>query len=207
MTAVNAAPLVILLHGVGSRGADLAGLGAFWAADLQGLRFSAPDAPQPFDQGGTGRQWFSIAGVTDQNRPDRIAAARAGLDETLRAIIADHGLTGQEDRVALAGFSQGAIMALDAVASGRWNVGAVVAFSGRLASPLPLAPAQAVPVLLVHGAADPVIPAACLTDAARRLQAGGMTVTAEPLAGIGHTISADGARIAAGFLRRHLFPA
>jgi phospholipase/carboxylesterase len=35
------------------------------------------------------------------------------------------------------GVSQGAIVALDAVASGRWKVGALIAFSGLLATLYP----------------------------------------------------------------------
>ena len=37
-------------------------------------------------------------------------------------------------RIAFVGVSQGAIVALDAVASGRWKVGARVSFAGLLAA-------------------------------------------------------------------------
>lgn len=149
--------LVILLHGVGAHGSSVA-----WMADhlpLPGTGFAAPDAPFAFDQapGGPARQWFSVTGVTAQNRPARVAAARAPFDTVLSDTIAAHGLTGQPERVALVGFSQGAIMALDAVATGRWTFGAVVAFSGRLTSPPPLTPATT-PVLIAHGRQDTVIP-------------------------------------------------
>ncbi|RYD21289.1 MAG: phospholipase, partial [Spirochaetia bacterium] len=96
--------------------------------------------------------------------------------------------------------SQGTIMALDAVASGRWAVGAVVGFSGRLASPLPLQPALQTQVLLVHGSVDPVIPVAESTKAAATLQALGMTVATMILPGLPHTISAEGAAQAGRFL-------
>jgi phospholipase/carboxylesterase len=41
--------------------------------------------------------------------------------------IEKHGFAGRFDRIAFFGFSQGAIMALDAVASGRWPVRAAAA--------------------------------------------------------------------------------
>lgn len=150
--------LVILLHGVGAHGASIA-----WLADhlsAPGLTFAAPDAPFAFDQApaGPARQWFSVTGVTAANRGARVTAARAPLDAVLSETIAAHGLTGQPQRVALVGFSQGAIMALDAAASGRWPFGAIAAFSGRLASPLPLSPAPT-PILIAHGLQDGVIPA------------------------------------------------
>jgi Phospholipase/Carboxylesterase. len=54
--------LVIFLHGVGARGADLAGLGPLWQARLPGTVFAAPDAPFAFDQGGRGVSGSRCAG-------------------------------------------------------------------------------------------------------------------------------------------------
>lgn len=164
--------LAILLHGVGAHGASIAWMGNHLA--LSGLTFAAPDAPFAFDAapGGPARQWFSVAGVTTENRPARVAAARAPFDDVLARTIAAHGLTAHPDRVALIGFSQGAIMALDAVATGRWPVGALVAISGRLATQPPLTPARA-PILIAHGRQDTVIPASEASHAHAALTAAG----------------------------------
>lgn len=193
--------LVIFLHGVGSRGADLAPLGHAWQALLPEASFVAPDAPQPFDRGGPGRQWFSVSGVTEANRPQRIVAAREAFDGTLWPIIRQAGFTDRLERVALVGFSQGAIMALDALASGRWPVAAVVAFAGRLASPEPLAPATVTKALLVHGTRDQVMPVVESERAMTRLAKAGVTIELHLSPGEGHTVSAEGAAIAGSFLR------
>jgi phospholipase/carboxylesterase len=191
--------LVILLHGVGSNGADLAGLGAMWRKLLPNTAFAAPDGPLSFGPG-PGRQWFSVNGVTEANRPERVAAARPDFDQTLSNIIAAHGLANQLDRVALVGFSQGSIMALDALASGRWPVAAVVAFSGRLASQPPLSPAKNTRLLLIHGTADPVMPASESERTRTVLQGFGVDTTTRILPGVGHTITAEGAALAEAFL-------
>jgi phospholipase/carboxylesterase len=193
--------LVIFLHGVGSRGADLAALGHHWMDRLPGAIFASPDGPEPFDQGGAGRQWFSVSGVTPANRATRIVAARGQFDRLISAAVEEHGFTGRLDRVALAGFSQGSIMALDAVVSGRWPVGAVLAFAGRLASPEPFAPAQgSTRILLVHGTADPVMPFAEATEAERRLSQSGRDVRVQSVAGLGHSISREAADAGVSFL-------
>lgn len=192
--------LVIFLHGVGSRGSDLAPLASVLAPHLPGAVFVAPDGPFPFDGGGAGRQWFSIRGVTDANRPQRIVDARADFDATLSGIIDEHGLSDRLDQVALVGFSQGAIMALDALASGCWSFGAVVAFSGRLASPEPLAPSKTTRTLLIHGEADAMIPARESVGAEQRLKAAGADVAVRLLPAVVHTISSEGAELAASFL-------
>jgi phospholipase/carboxylesterase len=191
--------LVIMLHGVGSSGNDLAPLAKTWKDSLPGAIFVSPNAPSR-SSFGSGYQWFSVAGVTEDNRSMRIKEARTAFDATISGIIEENGFSDRLDRVAFVGFSQGTIMALDAIASGRWPVGAVVGFSGRLASPLPLQAAVSTPVLLVHGSADPVIPAAETTKAAAVLQQQGVKVETLLMPGLGHTISADGAAHAVTFL-------
>jgi len=191
--------LVILLHGVGSNGADLVPLGDAWRAALPQAEFVAPDAPSA--QGaGPGRQWFSVAGVTAANRAERVVAARGPFDATLSRIIADHGLSDDLDRVALVGFSQGSIMALDALATGRWPVAGMVAFAGRLATPPPLQPSTGTPALLIHGDRDGVIPAGESEAAAASLRGLGVRIGVRILPGVAHTISAEGASLAEAFL-------
>lgn len=194
--------LIILLHGVGSNGGDLMHLGDIWREMLPGATLAAPDAPFVFE-GGRGRQWFSVAGVNAQNRGGRIVAARAAFDATVQEAIDRHGFSQAPERVALAGFSQGGIMALDALASGRWPL-AVVAFSARLATPDPLAPAAGSVALLVHGEADRIIPARESEAAAERLDRAGVHTELFIEPGLDHTISSEGAMQAVDFLARRL---
>lgn len=189
--------LVILLHGVGSNGANMAALGRALAPALPGFAFESPDAPHG---SGPQREWFSVIGVTEANRPGRVVAARPGFDAVIAALIEQHGYSNALDRVALLGFSQGSIMALDALASGRWPVGAMVAFSGRLASPPPLAPATGTPLLLVHGDADPIMPSGESIRAAQQLTAAGVRARIAIEAGLGHQVSHGGLAEAARFL-------
>ena len=193
--------LVIFLHGVGSNGAALASLGRLWADLLPDTAFASPDGAFPFDQGGSGRQWFSVSGVTAANRSERIVEARPALDAVLAGLIADHGLSDRLDRVALVGFSQGAIMALDVVVSGRLPVGAVVGFAGRLATPRPWSP-SATPVLLVHGSDDAMIPASEGEAAAAALGQAGVPVQWQLVPQGRHDIPHSGAAAAAEFLAR-----
>ncbi|TPV20820.1 phospholipase [Pantoea anthophila] len=191
--------LVIFLHGVGSNGDDLAPLGHHWATLLPDVIFAAPNAPERF-AAGFGWQWFSLTDVTPENRPGRVRAARAAFDATLNAIVAQHGFADRWQDVVLVGFSQGSIMALDALASGRYPLAGVVAFSGRLAVEGQLTPQAHVPALLIHGQADEVIPWQESESAATRLRAAGVPVDArfEPVTG--HTISGPGAMHAAAFI-------
>ena len=186
--------LVLMLHGVGSNGADLAGLVPYFQPILPDAIFLSPDAPQPFGTGGNGRQWFSVAGITDANRPARVVAARAGLDALIDSSVAQT----KARHVILIGFSQGAIMALDALARGK--VAEAVAFAGRLAfdgTPTPDPKARA---LLVGGTADQVMPHHLSTEAAERLSATGVATKVAILPGVTHTITAEGITLAQAFI-------
>lgn len=195
--------LVILLHGVGARGELVADLGRAWAEVLPDTAFVAPDAPFVFDGGDFGRQWFSLSGITAENRTGRIIAAREAFDALIGGIVQAHGFEGRLERVALAGFSQGAIMTLDAVASGRWPVGAAVAFAGRLGTPDPLTLAST-PVFMAHGTADGAVPFSEGVAAETRLKAAGVDVRLHVSPDFGHGYTPKAVKLAGRFLADRL---
>ena len=192
--------IVILLHGVGSNGADLRGLGDFWEAAMPDVTFVSPDAPHRCDMG-SGYQWFSVNGVTDENRASLIAEARESFDATLQKILRENQVTAG-DQLILVGFSQGSIMSLDALVRNALPLAGVVAFSGRLASPEPFHPAAGVAALLIHGQSDPVIPWTESQHAQQVLEGLGVEVTAVFEPGVPHTISAEGVTLAADFIQQ-----
>ena len=166
---------IVFLHGVGSSGAAMRPL-----ASALGLTCDAhfPDGPQPFDMG-PGRQWFSVKEITEENRPPRIVAALPAI----RAVIESFGDLGD---TVLVGFSQGAIMALHAVADGL-PVRAVFALFGRLAGPVS-AKTGWPPITLLHGAADPVIPAQMAVDTRDWLRDAGASPEVRLYDGLGHSV-------------------
>jgi len=193
--------LVILLHGVGSSGADLEGLGHFFQQVMPDIVFASPDGSQPFDGGPEGFQWFSLAGINDALRRERVVEARAAFDATINGILHQHHIEPGRDKVILLGFSQGSIMALDALVTGRFPLSGVVAFSGRLSSPKPYTPPSDAAVLLVHGLDDQVIPWTESESAAAALvEAGVSEVETQFEPGVVHTISAEGISKAMEFI-------
>jgi phospholipase/carboxylesterase len=175
-------PLIVALHGVGSSAADMAAA----LAPLEHIAdVVALDGHEAFDGGGRGRQWFSVAGVTDENRPVRVAGAIPPLLDRLDRLARQRGIA-REDLVLL-GFSQGAIMSLALIAQGL-HPGRAVAVAGRLAAPVVPAGAKAASLLLVHDLADRVMPSLLSQEAATRLIAAGHGVELAQTSGIGHGI-------------------
>lgn len=197
--------LIVMLHGVGSQGRDLQSIVEYWQQAMPLALVAAPDGPAAFDMG-PGFQWFSVSGITEESRPARIAAARNAFDARLAEVFKEQGIDPAHDRVILAGFSQGAIMALDALVRGCYPLAGVVAFSGRLASPWPLEPAAHSAALLIHGKADPVIPWQESQKAAGALAAAGVQVELSIEDHVQHTISMTGLQTASAFIKKHFAP-
>jgi phospholipase/carboxylesterase len=171
-------------------------LGGGTASQRPGLPLPMRHSILRTERGTNGSTWTG-----QELRPDRIHVIRQAFDDLIHGIVQREGFSEDLDRIALVGISQGAIMGLDAVASGRWPIGALVTFAGLL-PPLPITAASpSASVLLVHGEDDKTIPSIASTLAASRLKAAGINVEANVLPNVGHTISTEGAQIALRFLK------
>lgn len=203
----EARALVVFLHGYGSDGQDLLGMADFLAPYLPGVAFVAPDAPERCVAGGYGYQWFPLPAIDGSPQ----AVAEAGLDAAtvdlhhfLDARLADEGVP--EARLALVGFSQGAMMALHIAPRRAQTIAAVVAISGQLLRPEALATevVSRPPVMLIHGNQDEVVPFFNLSKAADALVATNIPTLGHVMEGVGHGITPDGLEAALNFLRMQL---
>ena len=206
LPASGAAPkaMVIFLHGYGSNGDDLISLAPYWQAGLPQVVFLSPNAPQPCPGAPGGYQWWGLTSFTPESRVAGVRQAAPVLDAFIDDMLARYGLT--EDRLALVGFSQGTMMALQVGLRRRRQLAGVIGYSGMLAE----APDPATgsftkpPVLLVHGDADPMIPVTALPQAQAALQAVGVEVATHVSRGLGHSIDQAGLQLGGEFLQRVL---
>lgn len=186
--------LVLLFHGVGASPEGFQALAPALAREDRWV--VAVRAPFASDLG-AGWQWFSVQGVTEANRAERIAAVLPRFAETGQRWQAHTGLSPAQ--TVLAGFSQGAIVSLESTQVGEPLATRVVAMSGRFATPPRQAPAGVV-WRFIHGDQDPVIPAAFSTQAVQQLQAQGADARADLLPALGHGIDPRALALLAGAL-------
>ncbi|MDB4943690.1 MAG: Phospholipase/carboxylesterase family protein [Labilithrix sp.] len=203
--SAGAPPLtVVLLHGFGAPGDDLAGLGS--ALDVPaGTTFVFPEAPlalsdpsMPFLQ--DARAWWMIdvgrferamhQGKLDElvrDEPAGMAEARAQVDGLLDAIEARTPGT----RIVLGGFSQGSMIAMDVAFRSTRKLAGLVVLSGTLLAADVWLPAFAsrkgLPVFQSHGTQDPVLPFPIGEAVAQSLTEAGLATTFVPFEG-GHGI-------------------
>ena len=196
----QALQLMLLFHGVGATAQDLVPLGRVLAEAFPAAFIVSVGAPWPCDFGG-GRQWFSVQGIDEANRHERIEAAMPAFVETVARWQKEAGVG--IDAVALIGFSQGGIMALESPRDRPAIAGRVVSIAGRFASLPETANADAT-LHLFHGKADPVIPYGFTVEAAQHLVRIGADITADVIPHVGHQVDPAIAELLIERLRGHL---
>ena len=199
--------LVVFLHGYGADGNDLIDLGRAWQGLLPDTAFVSPHAPEPCGQAPTGRQWFPLFTRAANERWDGARKAAPVLDRFLDAELARYKLP--PSALALVGFSQGTMMALQVGLRRAVAPVAIVGYSGIFVLPENAAPDAVAgeirsrpPVLLVHGDRDDLIPAQALFQSAQALAALGVPVEWHLSEGVGHGIDQEGLRHGGEFLAR-----
>ena len=198
----QAQQLILLFHGVGSTARSMATLGLAYAQAFPQAQVVAIDAPFESELAPGGRQWFSVLGVTEDNRPQRVADALPAFEFAVRHWQEQSGVDAAG--TALVGFSQGAIMALESALRSEPVAARVVAISGRFAR-LPEQPLhEGATVHLLHGKADTVMPYSHAIDGAMRLKSLGTDFTADVLPFIGHELHTDLVDLAVEKLQQHI---
>jgi phospholipase/carboxylesterase len=192
--------LILLFHGMGGSPDGLVPLGRRLASAFPGSTVVSVAAPHPSGNSG-GREWFSAAGITEASRIGRVEQAMPAFLAQIREWQQSADVT--PTATALAGFSQGAIMSLEASVTPSPPAGRVIAIAGRFARLPEHAPSHAT-IHLLHGKEDPVIPYRHTIDAAHRLRELGGDVTADVVPFTGHEISGAIADLAAERLLGHV---
>jgi phospholipase/carboxylesterase len=183
----HAAVGVVLLHGRGDSAAGILGLAdALVARGAPDLAVVAPDA--------VGGQWYPLRFLEpiERNEP-WLGSALAAVDRSV-AVLEEAGLA--RGRIVVAGFSQGACLALEYVARAGGAWGGVVALSGGLIG------ADVDPARYAHrldgttaflgcSDVDAHIPVARVHASGRQLLGQGAGVVTRIYPGMAHTVNTD----------------
>ena len=156
----KAAGCVILLHGLGADGGDLFPLAAqLGGGNLRVVCPHAPVRPVTLNNGWKMRAWYDIAGVDLSDRQDR-PGADASAQEMEKLLAAEKANGFAAGQIYLAGFSQGAAMALHVGLRHGEPLAGVIALSGYLLFADALAAEgknRDTPIFQAHGGVDMVV--------------------------------------------------
>ena len=191
----NIQNLVLFLHGLGADGQDLISIGELWADKLPHTAFISPNAPFPCDMAPYGYQWFSLQDRSDKAMLNGIENAAKHLDAFIDDLKNKYNVP--ESKIAVMGFSQGAMMACYTMPRRQEPCAAILGYSGLLvdADGLKAPKTVKMPVLLVHGDDDDVVPYHRLAEAEKGFAGAGFDVKAITCQGLGHRIDEKGLKL------------
>jgi phospholipase/carboxylesterase len=177
-------PLVIVLHGRGADANDLADIAPYLD---DGYRFVFPNAPKPFEPYpgmAMGYTWFDGWPAERSS----IVASRNELLSFIDDVVSKYPTP--PGKIVLSGFSQGGLMSIDVGFRTRQQLAGLVVMSGAVYEE-DLPPFRRdLPVLLVHGAMDDVIPVLVAHRARRVLESAGVDVDYDEYP-MGHEVSPE----------------
>lgn len=192
--------IVVLLHGYGSNGDDLIEIAKIWQPNLPNTAFFSPNAIEksevnPFG----GYQWFGLNDFNPTNIRAGLDKAKPHINRFLKSLLAEYRLLPSD--LIIAGFSQGAMLALDMIYSIA-RLGGIIGYSGAFYPPSNnTAPLSSVPILLVHGTSDMVVPYASLQLAQNQLRKVNINVMTQTCPGLGHSIDEAGLMAGLDFIK------
>lgn len=201
----KAKQLIILVHGYGADGNDLLGLADPLAPHLPDAVFVAPDAPNKCSGNPFGYEWFPIPwldGSSEEAAKVGMTAALLDLNGFIDAQMNAEGVGPAQ--TLLVGFSQGTMMSLHLAPRRAEPLAGIVGFSGRLLEPesLEAEMVSKLPILLVHGDQDPMVPVSSLPEAADALSKAGYEVFTHISKGTQHGIAPDGLGVGLQFMKQ-----
>lgn len=172
-------PTIIALHGWGASAHDLLGLAPYLHGGEALVLCPQGPVQLPIGQGVVGYGWFPMSGGAELD-PSVLTMAglrlKAFLDEALEVHPVDR------KHLLVMGFSQGGVMAYDLVLRDPASYTGLIAMSSWLPPDLKVSEALAdehssLPVMVVHGTQDPMIPVERAQESRERLISLGLSPT------------------------------
>jgi phospholipase/carboxylesterase len=202
---------VIWMHGLGADGNDFAPI--IPELDLprtHTVRFifpNAPTMPVTINGGYVMRAWYDIVGADLDNRADE-AGVRRSQAQISEIVAAQRAKGIATERMVLAGFSQGGVIALQTALRHESKFAGVLALSTYLACRDTLGiegtlANKSTPIFYAHGSVDPVIPISLAKRSKAELENHGYAVEFHEY-GMPHSVCAEEVDDIAAFLKRVL---
>ncbi len=163
-TAESPNSAVIWMHGLGADCHDFEGIVPQLGLQGKAIRFVFPNAPiRPvtINGGMEMRAWYDILEMTLDRKVD-MANIKESVEQ-IEQIISELDAQGiASDKVVIAGFSQGGVIAYQVALCGQYQLAGVMALSTYIADPDQVQGAQGhknekTPFLIQHGTLDPVV--------------------------------------------------
>jgi len=195
---------IILCHGYGGDGKDISTLAINWQRFLPDAIFLCPNAPEVCDINPAGYQWFDLS-----NEKEEIILEKSLVAEEKLSLFIDQVLNNLElepDNLALVGFSQGCMMAIQVGLKKKEELNCIIGYSGKIINQknLSININSKPKIFLMHGTNDTIVSPVHLLEAKEYLIKHGVKVKTKIFKDCEHKIPVEGSSLGLEFLRKNI---
>ena len=193
---------VILLHGYGGDGNDIAPVTINWKRFLPNTIFICPDGPETCSINPTGYQWFDLNSEDEEYITKKASEAEKIFKEFIVEIKNEFNLL--NSNICLSGFSQGCMMSINVGLSEKEKFAGIIGFSGKIINRNELGNRilSKPSTLLIHGDQDEIVPPVNLLEAKDFFERNKIDITTKMLKGCGHNIPVEASSLGLTFLKK-----
>jgi len=178
--------VVILLHGRGGSAEDILSLAGALGESERRLAFLAPEA--------VGNSWYPNSFLAERASNEPWVSSALKKVEALVELAVASGV--EREKIVVGGFSQGACLATEFVATHPARYGGLIAWTGGLIGPLRsdvshVGDLGGMPTFQSGGDPDPHVPWSRVEESAKVLATMGARVTTRRYAGKAHSVSGE----------------
>jgi len=195
---------VVLCHGYGGDGKDISMLAINWQRFLPDAIFLCPNGPEICNVNPQGYQWFDLSSEKEETILEKSLIAERKLSIFLNQVFDNYHLSAAN--LALVGFSQGCMMAIQAALKNKEQINCLVGYSGKIINQKHLSEnINSKPkILLMHGSNDIIVPPTHLLEAKEYLANNGVIIKTKLFKNCEHRIPVEGSSLGLRFLRKNL---
>ena len=196
--------VIILCHGYGGDGKDISQLAINWQRFLPDAIFLCPNAPEICAISPQGYQWFDLSSEKENVILEKSLLAEKKLNIFFEQVFDNFQL--RPSNLALVGFSQGCMMAIQVGLKMKEKINCIIGYSGKIINQKHLSNnINSKPkILLMHGANDTIVSPTHLLEAKEYLDNRGIKIKTKLFKNCEHKIPVEGSSLGLSFLRKNL---
>ena len=194
---------VILCHGYGGDGKDIAILASYWRAHLSDTIFICPDAPERCAASPTGFQWFDLMDQTPEQTLSKSLVAENKLNKLIDEVKSNYKLAA--DKIIIGGFSQGCMLSLQTGIKRKDKINSIIGYSGRIISTDHLSKnlTSRPNIILMHGDLDQVVTIESFLEAKEFFGKHNYVIETKIFKNCEHRIPTEGSSLGLQFIKKH----
>ena len=193
---------VVLLHGYGGDGNDIAPVTTNWKRFLPNTVFICPDGPETCSINPSGYQWFDLNSEDEKYITEKALEAEKILKKFIAEIKKEFDLL--NSNICLSGFSQGCMMSINVGLSEKEKFAGILGFSGKVINKVDLDSRifSKPSTLLIHGDQDEIVPPVNLLEAKDFFERNKIDIITKMIKGCGHNIPIEASSTGLIFLKK-----